>query len=124
MIGEMVRKYRIEKGFSLSELAEHTGIDKSYLLSIERKIHLTPTIEVLEKITSALDVSMDTLISECSSEATDPVWDDLVIDALEAGMSTEDYIQFIQFVKKLNPESTPLQKSSAYYFERFDEKIS
>ncbi|WP_227937125.1 helix-turn-helix domain-containing protein [Alkalihalobacillus deserti] len=122
MVGELVKKHRMKKGLSLAELAKQAGVDKSFLSSIEGKTHFTPSLQVLEKITPVLGMSIDALLVECSLETSDSVWDNIVIDALEAGMTTEEYIEFIGFVKELSSKTTSPKMPSAYYFEMFSEK--
>lgn len=121
MVGKMIKKHRLKQGLSLAKLAEQTGLEKSVLSSIEKKGHLPPSIELLEMITPALGLSVDTLLAECEQDETESVWDHIVIDALEAGMPPEEYIEFIAFIKKLS-QSTTLKMPSTYYFERFGEK--
>ncbi|MCY9128792.1 transcriptional regulator SinR, partial [Bacillus spizizenii] len=48
MIGQRIKQYRKEKGYSLSELAEKAGVAKSYLSSIERNLQTNPSIQLLE----------------------------------------------------------------------------
>ena len=50
MIGNHIKRYRLQKKMTLSELAEKTEIAKSYLSSIERNIQTNPSITVLEKL--------------------------------------------------------------------------
>lgn len=49
LIGQRIKQYRKEKGYSLSELAEKAGVAKSYLSSIERNLQTNPSIQFLEK---------------------------------------------------------------------------
>ena len=53
---------------SLSELAERAGIAKSYLSSIERNIQSNPSIQFLEKISSVLDIPVNSLLQGDNSE--------------------------------------------------------
>ena len=38
MIGERIKRLRLQKGISLTELAEKAGVAKSYISSIERNL--------------------------------------------------------------------------------------
>ena len=59
--GRRVRLLRKERGFSLRQFALTTGIDKSFLSSIElgRK---SPTLDTIERIASGLDVTLSYLM--------------------------------------------------------------
>ncbi len=110
MIGEKVKKFRTEKGLSLSELAERAGVAKSYLSSIERNIQSNPSIQFLEKIAAVLDISVESLLHENSdensdSEELDEEWTNLIQEAIEAGISKEQFKEFLEFNRwKLNQQ--------------------
>ncbi|MDQ0214720.1 XRE family transcriptional regulator of biofilm formation [Oikeobacillus pervagus] len=100
MIGERVKKLRLEKKISLSELAEKAGVAKSYLSSLERNLQSNPSIQFLEKISSALDVSLESILHEqISKEKLDPEWKKLAQEAMSSGISKEEFRQFIEFNK-------------------------
>lgn len=42
MIGERIKRLRLQKGISLTELAEKAGVAKSYISSIERNLQKNP----------------------------------------------------------------------------------
>ena len=56
MIGDRVKKIRLERKLSLSELALKAGVAKSYLSSLERNLQTNPSIQFLEKIATVLGV--------------------------------------------------------------------
>lgn len=100
MIGDRVKKLRTEKKLSMTELAEKAGVAKSYLSSLERNIQTNPSIQFLEKIASVLDVPMDVLIHDApSKEPLDQDWAILVKEAMESGVSKEQFREFIEFNK-------------------------
>lgn len=104
MIGEKVKKIRMEKGLSLSELADRAGVAKSYLSSIERNIQSNPSIQFLEKIASVLDISVESLLqqtkhAEVDRELLDDEWTQLVREAMESGVSKEQFREFLEFNK-------------------------
>ena len=49
MIGERIKRLRLQKGISLTELAEKAGVAKSYISSIERNLQKNPSIQFLER---------------------------------------------------------------------------
>lgn len=100
MIGERVKKYRLQKGLSLTELAEAAGVAKSYISSIERNIQSNPSIQFLEKISTVLDVSVETLLNEKEkADELDATWIKLVKEAMDSGVSKEQFREFLEFNK-------------------------
>ncbi|MDY7222684.1 helix-turn-helix domain-containing protein [Halalkalibacterium halodurans] len=109
MIGERVKKYRLEKELSLSELAERAGVAKSYLSSIERNIQTNPSIHFLEKISQVLDVSVESLLQSTqdttSREELDEDWKKLVKEAMESGISKDQFKEYLEFQKWKSQQS-------------------
>jgi transcriptional regulator with XRE-family HTH domain len=58
-----VRKYRLEQKLSQEELAEKAGLHRTYIGSVERG-ERNITIDVMEKICSALGLSIVDLFRE------------------------------------------------------------
>lgn len=67
--GEKLVKLRKEKGWSQSELARQIGVHLGHISRIEHG-KAVPSIEVLKRACSALEVSADFLIDDNSDEAT------------------------------------------------------
>nr|WP_263323182.1 helix-turn-helix domain-containing protein [Neobacillus sp. Marseille-Q6967] len=107
MIGDRVKKLRLEKKMSLSELAEHAGVAKSYLSSLERNLQRNPSIQFLEKISSVLNVPVDHLIhDQVNKEDLDSDWMNLVKEAMNSGVSKEQFRDFLEFNKwRINQNS-------------------
>lgn len=109
MIGPRIKKYRTQKNLSLSELAERAGVAKSYLSSIERNLQSNPSVQFLEKVSSVLGVSVNTLLNEQNEndpEELDLEWTKLVQDAMKSGVSKEQFREFLEFNKwKLKNEN-------------------
>ena len=100
MIGDRVKKLRLEKKMSLSELADQAGVAKSYLSSLERNLQRNPSIQFLEKIASVLNVPVDHLIHEQENlEELDNDWMNLVKEAMSSGISKEQFKEFLEFNK-------------------------
>lgn len=57
-----IKEIRKRKGLSQEDLALISGIDRTYISGIERK-NRNPTINSIEKITSALEVSNSEFLS-------------------------------------------------------------
>ncbi|MGD6802220.1 helix-turn-helix domain-containing protein [Rossellomorea vietnamensis] len=104
MIGERVKKLRQERKMSMTELADKAGVAKSYLSSIERNLQKNPSVQFLEKISKALDVPVDSLLYDTVEDKhIDSDWVSIVEQAMDSGISKEQFREFIEFNKwKLN----------------------
>jgi XRE family transcriptional regulator of biofilm formation len=104
MIGEKVKKLRMEQGYSLTELAEKAGVAKSYLSSIEREVQSNPSIQFLEKISAVLGVQLETIIYSHNKpeKQLDEEWLQLVREAMDSGISKEQFVEFLEFNKWRN----------------------
>jgi transcriptional regulator with XRE-family HTH domain len=67
-LGANLRQLRTRRGLSLERLADRSGVSRAMLSQVELG-HSTPTINVLWKIASALDVPFSALISAPKSES-------------------------------------------------------
>lgn len=61
-IGRQIHNLRRAKGWSLRELGQRAGVSFSHLAAIERGTSL-PSLEYLEALSKALDVSISTLLA-------------------------------------------------------------
>jgi transcriptional regulator with XRE-family HTH domain len=55
LVGQNVRKFRMERGFSQEELALECDRDRTYISGVERGVR-NPTVVVLQAIAEALNV--------------------------------------------------------------------
>ena len=60
VLGQRIRNYRTQKGLSQDKLAELSGFHPTYIGQLERG-EKNATLESIEKITSALQISLSTL---------------------------------------------------------------
>ncbi|MNI90117.1 HTH-type transcriptional regulator SinR [compost metagenome] len=97
MIGKRIQKLRLEKGLSLSDMAERAGVAKSYLSSIERDIQTNPSIAFLEKVSAVLGITPQTLIEAGEAEPLDSEWLEIVREAQRSGVSKEQFLEFLEF---------------------------
>lgn len=105
LIGEKINKLRNENNLSISELAEKAGVAKSYLSSIERNIQSNPSIQFIEKIGQVLGVSVNELLRDNSSiitEDLDDEWLEIVQEAMDSGVSKEDFKEYLAYNKWRN----------------------
>jgi transcriptional regulator with XRE-family HTH domain len=56
LFGRNVRKFRELKGWSQEELADRSGLHRTYISGIERGVR-NPTIEIVGEIASAFNVA-------------------------------------------------------------------
>ncbi|MCM3167356.1 helix-turn-helix domain-containing protein [Peribacillus frigoritolerans] len=100
MIGERVKKLREEKKMSMTELADKAGVAKSYLSSLERNLQTNPSIQFLEKISSVLNIPVDALLYDTPNKETlDNDWMKIVEEAMNSGVSKQQFREFIEFNK-------------------------
>ena len=62
MIGETIRKYRLQKGMSQDKLSKLADVAFHTVVKIESGNTPNPTIDTVKKIASALDISVDELL--------------------------------------------------------------
>jgi len=81
-LGAHLAELRAERGWSLGELAERTGVSKSTLSRAERA-EISPTASLLNRLCAAYGRTMSQLLSEVETEppllvraAEQPVWED------------------------------------------------
>lgn len=109
MIGPNICNLRKKKGLSLTELSTRSGVSKSYLSNIERELNRNPSIQILEKIASVLDVELKELITidakQGESLGIDQEWIEFIQEFEALGISKEqirEYKTLIEFLKWQN----------------------
>jgi len=71
-IGPRIRRYREERGLSLSQLAAESGISKGYLWTLENEDgHSRPSANTLHEIAEALGVLISDLLGRTLSHDID-----------------------------------------------------
>lgn len=86
IIGQRIRNYRTQKGLSQEKLAELAGCHPTYIGQLERG-EKNGTLESVEKITSAMDVSLSQLFDKLGESGNDSIASkcyDLVASKTEA----------------------------------------
>lgn len=56
-----VQKLRKDRGWSQEDLADQSGLDRTYISGIERKVR-NPTIEIVERLAKALKTTASALL--------------------------------------------------------------
>ena len=70
IVGQRIRNYRIQKGLSQEKLAELSGCHPTYIGQLERG-EKNATLESIERITSALQISLSTLFEKIDNNSGD-----------------------------------------------------
>lgn len=107
LIGETIKKLRQDKKMSISELAEKANVAKSYLSSIERDLQSNPSIQFIEKISNVLGVSVNDIINDKDSqslEELDDEWLKIVQEAMDSGVTKEQFKEYLAFNKWRNKQ--------------------
>ncbi|WP_406379171.1 cupin domain-containing protein [Streptomyces sp. NBC_01618] len=66
-IGQHLRRERLQRGLTLEQLAEKTGLSRSYLSNVEREVN-SPTINTLRTIVDALGTTLSRLFHAVDRE--------------------------------------------------------
>ncbi|MFK9089949.1 helix-turn-helix domain-containing protein [Bacillus salipaludis] len=111
MIGKNINEIRMQRGLTLSELAERANISKSYLSNIERNLNQNPSVHIIKKLAIVLDVDLKTLINteinEESQQFLESEWVDFVNELKQSGVKKEkihEYKTLIEFIKWKNEQ--------------------
>jgi XRE family transcriptional regulator, master regulator for biofilm formation len=109
MIGKNIKEYRKRRGLSLSEFSERSGISKSYISNIERNLHQNPSIQIMNKIASVLNVELEDLLIPGSSIKSESVveneWLDFIQELKNSGIEKkhiQEYKTVIEFINWKN----------------------
>ncbi|RSL32489.1 helix-turn-helix domain-containing protein [Salibacterium salarium] len=108
MIGQKIKLYRRKKGLSLSELSTKSNISKSYLSYIERDVKQNPSIDVLKKIATVMEISVEELIEDSlpglyqEEHLLDDEWILLIQQAIREGVSKQQFKDFQEYIKYEN----------------------
>lgn len=86
ILGNAIRKARLEKGFSQEELAEIVDITPTHMKHLESE-HRKPSIEVLEKLMIALDLSFDMIVFPEMEKIKTGEWPVLLADCSESELN-------------------------------------
>ncbi|HEO8419587.1 TPA: helix-turn-helix domain-containing protein [Yersinia enterocolitica] len=101
LVGVKLKNLRLKRGYSINELSDKSGVSKSYLSYIERGIQKNPSLQVLSKLASTLDTNVEELLdnNHTSIDGIDEDWVSLVEEAIEDGITKEDFAGILEYVK-------------------------
>ncbi len=69
-IGQRIRNYRLQRGWSQEKLAELSGCHPTYIGQLERG-EKNATLEVVEKVTAALNIPLSKLFEKLGGKEND-----------------------------------------------------
>lgn len=87
-LGERIKSYRKERGFTQKELAEKTNLSRSHIASIEGNQY-TPSLSTLNEIASVLGIDVSVLLSDTAKHSTLNSKDQMEIDEYLANFENE-----------------------------------
>jgi len=86
-----LKKYRLNKQLSLQGLADLVGVSKAHIWDLETERAKSPSLEVLKKISTHLDVPIATLVGENpEGEDSDPKSEAVVMYRDLQGLNEQD----------------------------------
>lgn len=101
LVGEQIRVYRQYRGLSQEQLALKANINTTFLGQIERGIK-KPTIDTLEKIVNALDITFEEFFN--FEKSNSKLRDNTIIDKIVFELNTrsnEEQVVIYNFVKQI-----------------------
>ncbi|MDO5786050.1 MAG: helix-turn-helix transcriptional regulator [Eubacteriales bacterium] len=104
-IGKQIRKIRNAQGITLEELSFKSGLNAAHLGQIERGLR-NPTVETLERIADALEVSFLDLVSTLEQALPEQDKTDVVKRKIDAQLSSmtldelEDILRIIRIFRR------------------------
>jgi transcriptional regulator with XRE-family HTH domain len=98
-IGARIQNLRKGQGKGLAEIATATGLSKGYLSELENAEEMNPTLDVLQRIATALDVTIADLVGGPKVRPVAP--DPKLLDNLPEGLQ--------QFAKARKSKGAPLE---------------
>lgn len=96
-LGDRIRNLRSGRDWSQEELADHANISRSFMGEIERG-QASATIESLEKITNALEITLEDLFRNIQS-SVDNRWS--VLMNKMNNLDTDNLKELLEFVEAL-----------------------
>jgi len=104
LLGEWIRKARLEQEISQRALADRAGLSRSYVCDIERGRGAEPSMTTLDKLASALGVSRADLMAAAG-----------LIDKSAGGRETDDERRILTIFRDLSENG----QATAMRFVRF-----
>ncbi len=100
-LGRRIRAFRKENGISQEELAFKSSISTTYLGQIERA-EKSPTVDVLDKISNALEISIYDLF--VFDESVKPINKSIILNKINAQLATlseNEQAELLKLIKNI-----------------------
>lgn len=88
-VGNTIRGYRLSNNISQETLAERSNLTSTYIGQLERG-NMNPTVSTLQRITTALNISLLELFEESENS--------------KSTADSPELFRFVQYLKNLPPE--------------------
>ncbi len=99
--GRLMRKYRLQRGFTIRALAEMVDINEKHLSGLESG-HQMPTIKTLYRISVKLNVPLEKLLVDMQPEEQNPDAKEQILNSLDS-MTNEELELVYSFICKVIP---------------------
>ena len=109
IIGERLRAYRIQKGWSQEILAEKAELHHTYIGQLERG-EKNATIESIYKVTTALDIPLSALFENISPSSEVRDYASLSYDLIQKQTLPEQEMLYEILVRTIRFKVTPHKK--------------
>lgn len=101
MIGDIIKKIRIEKGLTSKQLAELTNLTPAYLSMLENGKRTNPSTEIIQSIANALNVPMGYFFEKTTSENKPEIQVPKEYSS-KYKVTSRDKKQYLEEIKKAN----------------------
>jgi len=101
MLGVKIKNLRMEKGYSISQLAAKAQVSKSYLSHLENHQHSNPSLHILSKLATTLETPLDYFLGDQQSKLVrvNEEWLHAIEDSVKEGMTMEEFFEFQLYLK-------------------------
>ena len=129
-VADRIRALRAERGLTLGELAERSGVSRSMISVIERA-ESSPTASVLDRLAAALGVTIATLFAEAerpnaapvARAADQPLWSDPETGYVRRNLSPAGFPSAIELVEVTLPPGARVAYDSGSRLSVIDQQI-
>ncbi|MDI3256921.1 MAG: helix-turn-helix transcriptional regulator [Kyrpidia sp.] len=97
--GAKLKQLRLERGWTLEQLAARSGLSISHISSLERGTRTKPSFQVAVRLARALDVPLSTFLEGAEAAAVG-VWEHLPAEIRDF-ISREDAAPYLYLAKRL-----------------------
>ena len=104
-VGQRIRNYRTQKGFSQEKLAELSGCHPTYIGQLERG-EKNATLESIERITAALGISLSKLFEKLDGQEDNAQNIPLACYAFLSAKSKEEQEQLYKILLEMDKYKT------------------